>query len=225
MKFKFLYRNGLTLWIRWLILKFKLEKKYHGLSFGYMSEANNCSFANNNVIGEKTILANVEIGDYSYVSGGCHLQNVVVGKFCSIAPDCKIGLGIHPTSMVSTHPAFYTIAKDWGINRLKKTFFIEFKQVVIENDVWLGYGAIIKDGIRIGDGAIVAAGSVVTKDVPPYAIVGGCPAKIIRYRFNQEIIEKLERIKWWNWNIESIRKFSFDFTNVEEFILKHDVTS
>ena len=93
--------------------------------------------------------------------------------------------------------------------------------IIIGNDVWVAFGATILSGVKIGDGAVVAAGSVVTKDIPPYAIVGGVPAKVIKYRFDDEIIKSLQDIKWWDWDQETIKKRVGDFTEPEVFIQKY----
>ena len=110
---------------------------------------------------------------------------------------------------MSSHPIFYSIACQSQITFADKSYFKENSHTNIGNDVWIGTRSIINDGITIGDGAIIAAGSVVTKDVAPYAVVGGVPAKIIRYRFNDEDIEFLKKISWWNNDINWI-KINFD---------------
>ena len=150
-----------------------------------------------------------------------------VGNYVSIADNVNVVRGRHPTSsFVSTHPVFYSnkncVKLDYG-NKLK---FTEFKYadeenkrpVNIGNDVWIGYGAKLLEGVTIGDGAIVAAGAVVTKDVSPYTIVGGVPAKIIRKRFSEEHIALLESSKWWenddSWMVEHYSEFD----NIERFV-------
>jgi acetyltransferase-like isoleucine patch superfamily enzyme len=135
-----------------------------------------------------------------------------IGSFCSIGHDVKLGVGKHPVNWLSTHSFQY---KTEGAFSMLKTFTIAVP-VKIGNDVWIGTGAIILDGVNIGDGAIVAAGAVVTKNVPPYAVVGGVPAKVIKYRFSAEIIVELLALKWWELDDNIIAALPFD--NVEECI-------
>lgn len=141
-------------------------------------------------------LYGVTMKKYSYVARNSLIQNASIGAFCSISEGCNIGMPSHPTNLVSTSPVFLS-----GRNYLKKNFssvaYEDCPLTTIGNDVWIGAHAQIKSGITIGTGSIVAAGAVVTKDVPPYAIVGGVPAKIIRYRFPEETVEKLLKSEWW----------------------------
>ena len=158
-------------------------------------------------------------GEFSYCSQDFHIgsSETKIGKFCSIAPGVTIGPSTHPTNFLSTHP-FQYLPLDClpeGGQSLKKTEVkrVEYdfcKPVIIENDVWIGINAVIMDGVKVSNGAIVAAGAIVTKDVPPYAIVGGVPAKIIKYRFPQEIINELLELKWWDMPVETIAKLPFN---------------
>lgn len=145
------------------------------------------------------VVINSFIDDYSYVGGGSRVQYAKIGKFCSIGPEVRIGLGKHPIHLRSTYPGFY--AKDvsfYGVTPEYENPEYEYEPISIGNDVWIGCRAMILDGVKIGDGAIIAAGAVVTKDVPPYAIVGGVPAKIIKFRFEPTHIEELLESKWWD---------------------------
>lgn len=162
-------------------------------------------------IGMDTSLNNVKMGKHSYVNSNSHLRNVKIGNFTSIGSNVIIGVGTHPTSLVSTHPAFYSNNKGFK-TYADKNYFDEYPYVEIGNDVWIGSRATILGNVKIGDGAIIAYGAVVTKDVPPYAIVGGIPAKIIKYRFSTEIIERLLHIKWWNMDSSVLEKFFLFFT-------------
>lgn len=144
------------------------------------------------------------IGDFTYiVSSSISTSNI--GKFCSIGKGTMIGgLGSHPTNMISTHPSFYSSLKQCGYSFVSENQYNESIITNIGNDVWIGVNAIVLDGVTIGNGVIVAAGAIVTKDVPPYAIVGGVPAKIIRYRYSEFDIEKLQEIKWWDLDLKHL---------------------
>ncbi|MGI4719098.1 MAG: CatB-related O-acetyltransferase [Janthinobacterium lividum] len=151
-----------------------------------------------------SIMSNVTIGAYTYFGQGCRIGTLErIGRFCSIAPDVSIGLGNHPTDYLSTHPLFFRSASmfsAWNPPRMgiERTPEVVKRAPVIGNDVWIGTRAVIARGVTIGDGAIIGAGSIVMKDVPPYAIVAGTPAKLLRYRFPQEQVEALMALQWWN---------------------------
>lgn len=190
-------RGPIIDWIKYLYLKRKTIKSNKTIRIGYMSLCYNSSFGKNNIIYDHTLIVNCKIGDYTYIGGNNKIQNAIIGKFCSIGPEIRIGLGIHPTDLKSTYPGFYTNSEYYRVDKLYNFDREEYKQVIIGNDVWIGTRATILDGVRIGDGAIIAAGAVVTKDVPPYAIVGGVPAKLIKYRFTDEKIKELLNERWW----------------------------
>lgn len=169
---------------------------------------------------DRVIMNQVSIGNFSYVSNDSRLFNVEVGNFCSIGPHVQIGLAPHPSRIfVSTYPAFYSECNAGCPLAFSenKIFNDAMPITIIANDVWIGTNIIIPGGIRIGTGAIVAASSVVVKDVPPYAIVGGNPARVIRYRFSEEQIKFLLASEWWNWPIEKIRQHVGDFSDIENF--------
>ena len=167
----------------------------------------NSKFGCNNKIGSYSYLYNVEYGEFTYNSVRTTLINCSIGKFCSIAQNVSVGLGRHPLNeFVSTHPCFYSVHKQCGRTLVDKQHFNEMGFVEIGNDVWLGADSIILDDVKIGNGAVIAANSVVVDNIPAYAIVGGTPAKIIKYRFTVEEIDFLEKFKWWDkseeWLIE-----------------------
>lgn len=137
-----------------------------------------------------------------------HRERLVIGKFCSIACGTKFlfNCANHTLKSLSTYtfPLFY---EEWGLDKADVASAWDNKgDIIIGNDVWIGYEAVIMAGVRIGDGAIVAARAVVTKDVPPYTIVGGVPAREIRKRFEPAVVERLQKMKWWNWSIHRIRR-------------------
>lgn len=149
-----------------------------------------------------------KIGAYSYVAANTDIENAEIGKFCSIADNCRIGMSGHPLQYISTSPIFTEKRNALQQCWIEKDFF-EHKsldeRVIIGNDVWIGSHVLIKGGVHIGNGACVAAGAVVVKDVPPYAIVGGVPAKVIRYRFSPEVIGKLLELEWWNFDENKLK--------------------
>jgi acetyltransferase-like isoleucine patch superfamily enzyme len=142
---------------------------------------------------------------HSFCGYNCDIIYCEIGSFCSISNNVKIGGGMHPMEWVSTSPVFYK-GRD-SVKAKFSEFERESNQIVrIGNDVWIAANVKIKQGVTIGDGAILATECFVTKDVPPYALVGGNPAKIIKYRFTEEQIKDLLEIKWWNWEDEKIKK-------------------
>ncbi len=174
-----------------------------------------------NRISAYTHIFNVILGKYSYIGQGSVLSNAEIGRYCSVSENVKLVAGRHPSSeYVSTHPIFYS---ERYSNAFGKTDFEEYHytdkaknmMLKIGNDVWIGANASILDGVTIGDGAIVAAGAVVTKDVPPYAVVGGVPAKIIKYRFNEEEIAFLQQLKWWEKDEKWLTEYGKYFNDVE----------
>lgn len=164
------------------------------------------SILHNNVhVLENCIINNSEINSYTYLGKNCLVQNTTIGKFCSIANEVLIGLGNHPLNLQSTSPLFYRVNNPLQIKLIEENLdIIEYKPIEIGNDVWIGTRSIIMDGVIIGHGAVIAANSVVTKDIPAYAVVGGVPAKIIKYRFDIKKIDELISKTWWNSPIENI---------------------
>lgn len=135
-------------------------------------------------------------------------DRLIIGKFCSIACGAKFlfNSANHTLNSLSNYP-FPIFFEEWDLDKKNITSAWDNKgDIVIGNDVWIGYEAVVMAGVRIGDGAIVAARAVVTKDVPPYTIVGGTPAKEIRKRFNENTIAQLQKLQWWNWSMKEIRK-------------------
>lgn len=172
----------------------------------------------------------LSVGEYTYQWKSLHIDiyagseaKVIIGKFCSISKNVRIIMGgIHPTNWVSTFP-FRICFNLQG--KYEDGMPTTRGDVIIGNDVWIGTGATILSGIKIGNGAVIATGAMVTKDVPDYAIVGGIPAKIIKYRFSEDKIVALKKIKWWNWDIEKIKNnvYLISSDRIDEFISRNTV--
>lgn len=215
-----LLKNPISTWLFRLLKAFILEVKHkkNKLKINGSSSANLCVFGQNNTIYEEVRLNEVSLGDFTYVAADTKISKTKIGKFCSIGPACRIGLGRHPSNtFVSTHPVFFSTLKQAQFTFADKNYFSEFEEINIGNDVWVGSNVIIVDGVTVSDGAIVAAGSVVTKYIPPYAIVAGVPAKIIKFRFNKAEVDELLKLKWWDMDIQHLEKNYKKFHDINSF--------
>lgn len=153
-------------------------------------------------VGERVVMAECELGDYSYVERGAEAIYTTIGKFCAIAANVRLNALNHPLERVSQHKITYRPNEYFPHAKIDKGFreLRQSKRVTIGHDVWIGHGAIVLPGISIGHGAVVAAGAVVTKDVEPYAIVAGVPARRIKWRFGKSIRERIIKLAWWDWS-------------------------
>ena len=157
------------------------------------------------------------IGNFTFIGKNTYIENCQsIGSYCSISFDVKIGLKNHNLHTISTSPFFYKKSKGW----VEKDNLQNRNPVIIENDVLISSNVLILEGAKIGNGSVVAAGSVVNKDVPPYSVVGGIPAKVIRYRFDEKTINKLITSEWWTYDSEKIKELKKDFDNPNDFLEK-----
>ena len=211
--------------LKQILWKHKIQKVNHCIieKGAYVDQS--CILEGNSRFAKGTKLFHCKIGKATYFNMESELHYVAIGRYCSIGSNVKAIIGRHPTSrFVSTHPAFFSTSKQAGFTYVERNKFEEYLfvqdhySVEIGNDVWIGSDVRIMGGVRIGNGAIIAAGALVTKDIPPYAIVGGVPAHILRYRFDDNQVKKLLNIQWWDRDEEWIKTHSGYFENVEEFL-------
>ncbi len=189
-------------------------------------------FEGNNYVYRNASIKDSFVGFGTYIGNNSRLTDVRCGRFCSIADNLKTGFSAHPTTqnITSSLPFYMDVKKKFGFSYTDKTLFHEIDRealpgfkVVIGNDVWIGSGVMIMDGVTIGDGAVIAAGAVVTKDVAPYTIAGGVPAKPIKKRFSDADIKKLMRLRWWECTDESeLRDYAKKFAYPESFLASLD---
>lgn len=211
-------QNPFSQYFKWMMTKIKYQSKYKYFRLGYLSKLINAVFGSYNWVGNHVIIINSSFGDFSYISDNSVICETTMGKFCSIGPNVRIAPGKHPThTIVSTHPAIYSNPEYCLKNFQKKDHHKPNRSVVVGNDVWICANAIIADGVKIGDGVIIASNSVVNSDVEPYTIVGGVPAKFIRKRFKDEQIDVLEKSKWWDKDHHWIEKNSHVFLDIDTF--------
>ena len=177
-------------------------------------------------VSERTRISESSLGDYSYVMQDCSLWCTTVGKFSNIAAAVRCNATNHPTWRPTLHHFTYR-ASDYWDDASHETEFFEWRRsnaVTIGHDTWLGHGSTVLPGVTVGDGAAVGSGAVVTKDVAPYTIVAGVPAKPLRERFDRKTAERFQALAWWDWDHARLRVALDDFRNLsaEEFLEKHD---
>ena len=177
-------------------------------------------------VGARTKLLEVEMGDYSYVVNDADIAYARIGKFCSIAAMTRLNPGNHPTWRASQAHFIYRASAYFPGEEDEVDFFQwrRDQQLTMGHDVWIGHGAVVLAGRSIGTGAVVAAGAVVSKDVPAYAIVAGVPARLVKWRFPEEIAARLQALGWWDWTHAQLRAALPDFRNlpIEAFLEKYE---
>ena len=203
-----------------------LTLKKQNVYVSIRSDVQGSVFEGFNYVRRGCFVCNCKVGLGTYIRDNAFFKNTQIGRFCSIAPNVRLVYGSHPTSPnVAMHPSFYQKKKIAGLDFNHEMAFNEYKTIgngdyfcVIGNDVWIGSNALIMGGVEIGDGAVIAAGAVVTKNVPPYAIVGGNPAKVLRFRFDEKTIYELMEKKWWNKDLKWVGKNIDKFDDVRDFL-------
>lgn len=174
-------------------------------------------------LGPNTTIVESTFGDYSYAAGDVSIIYSDVGKFCSIASHVRLNPGNHPMDRVMQHHATYRLAQ-YGLGDQDDEAFFNWRRadkVTVGNDVWIGHGAILLPGVTVGLGAVVGAGAVVTKNVEPYTIVVGVPAKPLRMRFPPDVAAAITATAWWDWPRELLEERIGDFNDLETFLKKY----
>jgi acetyltransferase-like isoleucine patch superfamily enzyme len=207
-------------WIKQIIHEQLLRKRFPRSVFHSGATVDKGSLlGEHSVLFQNAALLNSSLGAYSYVQSNSVICNAEIGRFCSIAGNVAIGLGAHPTHMVSTSPVFYDNSQPLPKFLTKKCVFTEtLPRTFIGADVWIGQGVMIKAGITIGVGAVIGAGSIVTKDIAPYVIAAGNPCREIRQRFPDITIQQLIQSRWWELDTATLEKLAPDFVDVEKFL-------
>lgn len=172
-------------------------------------------------VASKSHLVGVFLGKYSYIGNNCTVLNTDIGNYCSVADNTVVGGASHPINWVSSSPVFHE-----GKNILRKNFsthrYHTTKKTKIGHDVWIGNNCLIKSGVEIGNGAIIGMGSVLTKNVGPYEIWAGNPAKFVRKRFDNDVIDTLQKSNWWLWSDNEIESYAHSFHKPKEFFKSYE---
>lgn len=207
----------------WIAPELQILRNPNFSSYNLLSSLDNVQLGENVRVYPPYHLIDVNVGNYTYIALNSHISLTDIGKCCSIGPNFLCGWGIHPTQgVLSTSPMFYSNMRQNGLSLCKNNKIEERKKILIGNDVFIGANVTILDGVTIGDGAVIGAGAVVSKDIPPYAIAVGCLVRIIRYRMTDDQIAAMQRIQFWNWDIEKMSDVEIMFDDIDSFISKYD---
>lgn len=182
-----------------------------------------CRLGRYTEVGEQAHMSDSVLDDYSYLSRGCDVMSADIGKFSNIAAMVRINPGFHPLERPTLHNFTYRWSR-YGLSESDDDTYFEWRRrqrVVIGHDTWIGHGVVIMPGVRIGHGAVVGSNSVVTRDVPDYAIVAGAPARLLRMRFPAAIAQALLATAWWDWERETLEQRLPDFSDLRRFLKRY----
>ena len=200
--------EGVRRHLSWVRRKYQLEHSVQNLIVGYRATAYECQFEGCNRLGDYSQAYASTFGRFTYYGEHARINHAAIGRFCSIGSFVSLGLWSHPLDRnVSTHPVFYSdIGQAGGVRWVERSLEKEAEPVAIGHDVWIGDYAMIRGGVTVGNGAVIGAGAVVTGDIPAYAVVGGVPARLIRLRFTEAEISRLQAMAWWNLPDDELRR-------------------
>ena len=203
-------------------MKFRLD----GATISESAKVNRCKLGKFTFLDERVRFTESELGDYSYLMHDAEAIYTKIGKFCAIAPFVRINPSNHPYWRPAMANFTYR-SIDYGLGENDQSLFDLRKSQTVDigHDVWIGQAALVMPGVKIGTGAVIGGNAVVTKDVPPYTIFGGVPARLIRDRFSKNVVDSLFRISWWNWSDEKIKDRLEDLRmeSIKDFCRKYDV--
>ncbi|MGL4439177.1 MAG: DapH/DapD/GlmU-related protein [Bosea sp. (in: a-proteobacteria)] len=190
------------------------------------ASVNGCTIGRYTEIAERCTVTDSSVGDYSYMMRECEVWTATIGKFVNMASHVRLNATNHPIWRATLHHFTYRAADYWEDAAHEDEFFDWRRQnaVTIGHDVWIGHGATVLPGVTVGNGAVIGAGAVVSKDVAPYTIVGGVPARLIRERFDAATGVRLDRLAWWDWSHSALRDALDDFRAlpIDEFLTRYE---